>query len=170
MKHIAQKSLTRLIRQIVFVPCLNNRWITPTLKNTLAQQIAQAEKGHRGEIRLIIENHLPISMAYDTDCRGRALQLFGEYGVWDTAFNTGVLIYVNLCEHDLEIIADRGINTHACDDWQSLCQHTLTNFKKGDMAKGLMWLIDEVGQRLNHHFPCEDTHGNELSNQVVYLK
>lgn len=169
IKHIPQKSLARLCRQILFVPCLHNRWLTPTLRQQLADHITNAERGHRGEIRLIIENHLPTSLAYHTDCRGRALGLFGEYGVWDTAHNTGVLIYVNLCEHGLEIIADRGIDTHACDEWQSLCQHTLDDFKKGNMKEGLMWLIGEVGRLLNHYFPCDDVNGNELPDQVIYL-
>ncbi|STZ63417.1 Domain of uncharacterised function (DUF477) [Moraxella lacunata] len=170
MRHIPQKSPARLFRQIVFVPFLHNRWLTAELKIALAERIARAEKGHRGEIRLIIENHLPVGIAYDNDCRGRALQLFGEYGVWDTAHNTGVLIYVNLCEHDLEIIADRGIDTYACDDWQNLCQNTLTYFKKGDMADGLGWLIDEIGRLLNQYFPCDDISGNELPDNVVYLR
>lgn len=170
IQHIPQKSLARLCRQMRFVPCLHNRWLTPTLRQQLADHITQAERGHRGEIRLIIENHLPIHLAYHTDCRGRALALFGEYGVWDTEHNTGVLIYVNLCERGLEIIADRGIDAHACDDWQALCQTTLDTFKKADMAQGLMHLIGEVGRLLNHHFPLDDTHGNELPNSVVYLK
>ncbi len=170
MKHIPQKSFSRFVRQLVFVPFLHNRWLTPPLQTTLSDHISKAEKGHRGEIQLIIENHLPIRSAYDTDCRGRALQLFGEYGVWDTAHNTGVLIYVNLCEHDLEIIADRGINAHACDEWHALCQNTLTLFRQGDMAGGLKWLIDEIGRLLNLYFPCDDSEGDELPNDVVYLQ
>lgn len=170
MKHIPKKSLTRLIRQLAFVPFLHNRWLTTELKSTLANHISQAEQGHRGEIRLIIENHLPIGLAYELDCRGRALQLFGEFGVWDTAHNTGVLIYVNLCEKDLQIIADRGIDVHAHQKWQTLCQTTLAAFKQGNMAEGIKTLIDDIGRLLNLHFPCDDIHGNELPNTVVYLR
>lgn len=170
MKHIPQKSLLRALRQLAFVPFLHNRWLNRDTKLALSERIGRAEKGHRGEIRLIIENHLPVSLSYATDCRGRALQLFGEYGVWDTAHNTGVLIYVNLCEKSLDIIADRGINTHACDEWDRLCQRTLSDFKQGDMAGGLGLLIDEIGELLNRYFPCDDVLGNELPNQVVYLK
>lgn len=170
MNNPSQKSLARLLRQLAFMPFLHNRWLTSHFQTTLAEHITRAEKGHRGEIRLIIENHLPIDIAYDTDCRQRAIRLFGEYGVWDTAHNTGVLIYVNLCEHDLEIVADRGIDAHACEEWQALCQNTLTTFKRGDMAGGLKWLIDEIGRLLNLYFPCDDIEGNELPDQVVYLK
>lgn len=170
MKHTPQKSLLRLMRQLIFVPCLHNRWLTTSVKDDLKNQITHAEQGHRGEIRLIIENHLPISLSYEMDCLARAWQLFGQYGVWDTASNTGILIYVNLCEKDLQIVADRGINAHACDEWHTLCERTLNDFKAGKMKEGLMTLIDEIGKLLNGYFPCDDTHGNELPNQVVYLR
>lgn len=170
LNNSTQKSLGRLIRQLIFVPFLHNRWLTSDFQTTLSEHIANAEKGHRGEIRLIIENCLPISQAYHINCRERALQLFGEYGIWDTANNTGVLIYVNLCEHSLEIIADRGINAHAHNDWHTLCQETLTAFKQAKMADGLKTLIDEVGRLLNLHFPCDDIDGDELPNRIIYIK
>lgn len=164
------KSLARLCRQLVFVPFLKNRWLTTQLKNELAERITQAEKGHRGEIRLIIENHLPINSAYHQGCNERAITLFGLHQVWDTEQNTGVLIYVNLCERSLEIIADRGIDTHACQEWSSLCQKTLNAFKAGNMKDGLNTLIDDIGRLLNHYFPCDDVYGDELPNQVIHLK
>lgn len=170
MQTLSQKSPSRLLRQLIFVPYLHNRWLTSELKTAFAKRIAKAEKGHRGEIRLIIENHLPISSAYHQDCTARAVDLFGLYKVWDTEHNTGVLIYVNLCEHDLEIIADRGIDTHACAEWQGLCQKTLASFKAGQMADGLNTLIDDIGRLLNQYFPCDDVNDNELPNQVIYLK
>jgi uncharacterized membrane protein len=42
--------------------------------------------------------------------RQRALALFADYGVWDTEDNCGVLIYVNLADHKVDIVADRGID------------------------------------------------------------
>lgn len=170
MTNTSPKSLARLFRQMMFVPFLHNRWLDDGVKIRLTRAITHAEKGHAGEIVLIIENHLPTNKAYTMDCYERALGLFAEHGVWDTEHNTGVLIYVNLCEHDLQIIADRGIDAHACDEWQSLCQNTLDDFKKGDMEQGLMRLIGKVGRLLNSYFPCDDVDGDELSNQVIYLK
>ncbi|UUZ50200.1 hypothetical protein LP420_09650 [Massilia sp. B-10] len=48
----------------------------------------------------------------DTSIRQRAVGLFAEYGVWDTEDNCGVLIYVNLAERKVEIVADRQIAPH----------------------------------------------------------
>ena len=38
--------------------------------------------------------------------------MFGKLRVWDTAHNNGVLIYLLLAEHAIEIVADRGLNAH----------------------------------------------------------
>ena len=40
--------------------------------------------------------------------RERAVTLFGKLRVWDTEHNNGVLIYLLLAEHAIEIVADRG--------------------------------------------------------------
>ena len=36
--------------------------------------------------------------------------MFGKLRVWDTEQNNGVLVYVLLAEHAIEIVADRGID------------------------------------------------------------
>ena len=35
--------------------------------------------------------------------------MFGKLRVWDTEHNNGVLIYLLLAEHAIEIVADRGL-------------------------------------------------------------
>lgn len=169
MNSKSNKCLKRWWRQLVFVPFLHNRWLTTAVKDDFAKCINNAEQGHQGEICLIIENHLPIGRAYDQNCQMRALDLFGLHRVWDTQHNTGILIYVNLCEKDLQIIADRGIDSYAHAQWQPLCQDTLSRFKAGDFEQGLMTLIERIGILLNHHFPSEDNMGNELPNEPIYL-
>lgn len=164
------KSLTRLWRQLFFIPMLHNRWLTDDLKSSLTQSITDAECGHRGEIYLVIENHLPIGEAYEMDCRERALALFGLHRVWDTAENTGVMIYVNVCEHDLEVIADRGIDDLVDDEeWLKLTQNALNACKQGNFGAGLTTLITEIGNLMRIHYPG-DVSGNELKNDVVFLK
>lgn len=166
----SQKSLARLFRQMIFVPCLHNRWLNTQTKDRLDDAIGKAEGGHQGEICLIIENHLPIASAYHTDTHARAVDLFGLHRVWDTQNNTGVLIYLNICEHALHIIADRGINDVVEQDtWQTLCQESLASFKRTEFEVGLLTLIDKVGQLLHNHYPT-DTVGNELPNRPIYLK
>ena len=68
----------------------------------IAVAVQHAEQGHVGEIQVVIEGHLPCLQAYRQNIRKRAEQLFAELGVWDTEHNSGVLLYLNLCEKQVE--------------------------------------------------------------------
>src|SRR5437870_6256310 len=74
----------------------------------IEQAIKSSERAHRGEIRFAIEGALHVH-ALRRSTRQRAHQVFSELGVWDTAENSGVLIYVQLVDRRIEIVADRGI-------------------------------------------------------------
>ena len=168
----SQASFARWWRQVLFVPMLYSKWLTPAAKARLTEQVALAERGHRGEVFLIIENHLPIHDAYHLDCRDRAIDLFSEYRVWDTEENTGVLIYVNICEHKLEIVADRGISTHVSPTvWRAMCEKAVSGIANQKTEESLAELLDEVGQLLRQYYHLgDDPAGNELSDTVVFLK
>ena len=121
---------------------------------------------------MIIENHLPIQDAYYINCRERAIELFSEYHVWDTEENTGVLVYVNICEHQLEIVADRGISAHVSPTvWHAMCEKAVSGIAHKKTEESVAELLDEVGQVLRQYYQLEDNpSGNELSNTVVFLK
>ncbi|MGQ7342966.1 TPM domain-containing protein, partial [Streptococcus suis] len=89
----------------------------------IAQAVAAAEHGHIGEIQVVIEGHMPAREAYYLDTRGRAKQLFSELGVWDTELNSGILLYLNLCERKVEIVIDRGIQQATTQQvWDEVCK------------------------------------------------
>lgn len=165
-------SLARWWRQVMFIPMLHSRWITAEARQRLTNKVTEAEKGHRGEVYLVIENHLPINNAYHINCRDRALELFSLCGVWDTEENTGVLVYVNVCERDLEIIADRGISQHVSPTvWQAMCDKAISGLKNQQVEASLAELLEEIGQLLRQHYYLEhDPAGNELSDTVMYIK
>lgn len=166
----SKPSWQRWWRQMTFMPFLHSRWLTEENRQTLANAVAQAETGHRGEIFFVIENTLPLSIARTHDSRDRAIAVFSNYRVWDTAENTGVLVYLNLCEHRLEIVADRGINAHVLPTvWQAICDKAITGIKAGKQIDSLVALLDDVGQLLRQFYQ-DDKYGNELKNTIVYLK
>lgn len=164
-----QSNIARLLRQLVFVPLWQARWLDDAAKSALKAAIGDAERGHRGEIYLIIENRLPLMTAYHQDSRARALELFALHGVWDTQYNTGVLVYVNLCEHRLEIIADRGIDHLASDAWQPLALQTSAQMYAGAPLDALTTLLGQIGELMRTHFAASDDMGNELVDAVVHL-
>ena len=165
-------SFARWWRQVLFVPLLHSKWLTEDAKARLTEKVTQAERGHRGEVFLIVENHLPIQDAYHVGCRARAIDLFSEYRVWDTEENTGVLIYVNVCEHQLEIVADRGISAHVSPTvWRAMCDKAVSGIANQKTEDSLAELLDEVGQVMRQYYHLEhDPAGNELSDTVVFLK
>ena len=165
-------SFARWWRQVLFVPMLHSKWLTAAVKTRLTAKVTAAERGHRGEVFLFIENHLPIQAAYPTASRERAIELFCEYGVWDTEENTGVLIYVNICEKSLDIVADRGISAHVSPTvWRAMCDKAVAGIANQKVESSLTDLLDEIGQLLSQYYHLgHDPSGNELSDTVVFLK
>lgn len=171
-KITTDKSFSRWLRQLTFVPLLQTRWLDGVAKDTLSQSVTEAEIGHRGEIKLVIENTLPLATAYRQPVRTRAIALFSELGVWDTEENTGVLVYVNLCEHALEIVVDRGINTFVGQEkWQQLCNQAISGIKNNQAIISLQTLLSQIGEQLRLYYQLEDDpQGNELDDRVLHLK
>lgn len=164
------KSLKRWARQFTFIPFLHNKWLTPAVKDELEYAIAHAESGHYGEICVVIENRLPFFVAYHQDCRSRAIELFSSCRVWDTADNSGILVYVNLCEHRLEIVVDRGIQAKMPQAyWDELCETVLQDFQNGQIKDGLKWLVAVIGDLLRKEYPA-DRFGNEIPNRPMYFR
>ena len=98
------------------------------------------------------------------------MRAFASLGVWDTAENNGVLIYVLLADQAVEIIADRAIAAHIpAAEWAALCTEAAERFRQGDAAAGCCVAIRGVAQRLARHFPASSGDGDELPNQPVLL-
>lgn len=168
----SQTSFARWWRQVLFVPMLQSKWLTAEVKARLTAKVTEAERGHSGEVFLVIENHLPIQAAHHLNCRERAIDLFSEYRVWDTEENTGVLVYVNICEQSLDIVADRGISTHVSPTvWRAMCDKAVAGITHQKVEDSLTDLLDDIGQLLSQYYQLEDdSAGNELSDTVVFLK
>ena len=86
--------------------------------------------------------------------RERAIAMFGKLGVWDTEQNNGVLIYLLLAEHAIEIVADRGVSHHVSEaQWRDIVQGMGEAFRAARYEQGLQQAIDAVTALLVRHFP-----------------
>ena len=132
----------------------------------IAARIAASEKHHSGEIRVYVEAGLPWSyIRRGASARERAIALFGKLRVWDTERNNGVLIYLLLAEHAIEIVADRGLARHVEGaEWQAIVGTMREHFRAGRHAEGLDRAIAAVDALLARHFPlgAEAANPNEL--------
>ncbi|WP_208512443.1 TPM domain-containing protein, partial [Variovorax paradoxus] len=138
-----------------------------------AARVGASERRHSGEIRICIEAGLPMSyLRREAPARQRAVTLFGKLRVWDTEHNNGVLIYLLLAEHAIEIVADRGIDARVSDDdWRAMAQRMGAAFREGRFEDGLTQALEEMSALLVEHFPLRDDEPdrNELPDEPVVL-
>ena len=132
----------------------------------LAARVAESERHHSGEIRICVEAGLPLSyIRRGASARERAVAMFGKLGVWDTEHNNGVLIYLLLAEHAIEIVADRGLNRHAdAAEWARIAGTMRAAFQGSQFEAGLGQAIDAVDGLLRRHFPM--TAGQANPNEL----
>ncbi len=131
------------------------RALPDALLERLRQRVAAGEQRHEGQVRIHAEAGLPWSYLWrDATPRERAVTLFGKLRVWDTERNNGVLVYLLLAEHAIEIVADRGLARHVDEaHWRDLVQRMGLAFRDDRFEDGLALAVDEVSSLLEQHFP-----------------
>ncbi|WP_120965926.1 TPM domain-containing protein [Comamonas sp. lk] len=139
----------------------------------LEQLIAQSELRHTGQVRICVEAGLPWSYIWGhATPRQRALSLFSKLRVWDTEHNNGVLIYLLMADHAIEIVADRALHrTMGQEQWQTLISDMRSAFQGGHYAVGLRGALERVSRQLEERFPRlpgkRDTTHDELPDMPV---
>jgi uncharacterized membrane protein len=137
----------------------------------IEQRVATSERRHSGEIRVCVEAGLPTSYIWQRlTARDRAITMFGKLRVWDTEADNGVLIYLLLAEHAIEIVADRGLNRHVRpQEWQAIVGRMGSCFHEGRFEDGLTQALEEVSALLVQHFPVSagEAGENELPDEPV---
>ena len=166
-----QPSLKRWFKHFLYISSMHN-YFNKNDRIQIAKAVQHAEKGHVGEIQVVIEGHIPCSQAYHQNTRLRAQQLFAELGVWDTELNSGVLLYLNLCERKVEIVIDRGLkNATQAETWNEICQNIIVNLTQKQYLRAVTEGVDDIGQVLNQYYVESDLHDqNELPNEPIILK
>jgi len=99
-----------------------------------------------------------------------AREQFLSHGVHTTEARTGVLIYVALLEHCVEIVADDGIAAKVAQDvWDAIARTVVEAARTGDLASGLVRAVGQAGDVLADYFPNGPGDRDELPNHVVEL-
>lgn len=142
------------------------------LLDEITAAIAAGERTHRGELRVAIESRLnPLAVLGGLDATGRARQVFNQLRVWDTEHNNGVLIFILLAEHRIEIVADRGIAARvAPGEWEAICTSMRDSYAHGQWREGSLAGIAAANALLLKHFPGNDqADPDELPDRPVLL-
>lgn len=116
--------------------------------------------------RLAGENHLA-ERVHD-----RALRAFVEEEVFDTRDRTGILLFVSLFEHRIEVVGDAGINRLVEEDeWVDVVDRVREGLRRGRLADGLIDALGRCGDLLERRgveIRPDDT--NELSDDVRFRR
>ncbi|MFL6710844.1 MAG: TPM domain-containing protein [Massilia sp.] len=162
---------SRLLRHLSTSSAKGRRAYPQPALAEIATAIAAGEASHRGELRLIVEAALPFELVWaGVTNRQRALSLFAEYGVWDTEDNCGVLIYVNLAERAVDIVADRAIGRKIdAATWQAMCATMTAGFANGEFRASTLAAIEHANALLREHFPATGARLNELPDSPLVL-
>jgi len=163
--------LGRALRHLFSTRWGTRRRFTVEVRRRIEAAIAGLERRHAGEIRFAIETALDLPELLDgVTPRERAVNVFGQLGVWDTADNNGVLIYVLMADHVVEIVADRAIAARVAQgEWDALCRAMEVHFRAGRFAEGSEAGIAGVGALLTRHFPGQGGDANEQPDSPVLL-
>lgn len=165
--------LARLLKHLIGEDFAANRAFPREVRRRIAAVIGEQERRHAGELRFVVEGGLPpMAVLRGLTSRERAVNLFSQLGVWDTAANNGVLIYVLLADRAVEIVADRGIHDKVgAQSWEIICGEMQRQFAEGRFEGGAVTGLQAVSDLLAEHFPVQPGEANpdELSNEPTLL-
>lgn len=129
----------------------------------ITDAIAAGERLHRGEVMFAVESNLPPSAVLaGVEPRERAQEVFVRLRTWDTEANNGVLIYLLLADHRIEIVADRGLAGRVGDgEWGQVCRLIEQEMRAGHPEQAVIGGIRAVSDLLAVHYPQSGAHPDE---------
>jgi len=140
--------------------------------DAIQHAIADSEHRHLGEICFAVEGGMPFGeVAAGRTSRERAESAFARLHVWNTEHNTGVLVYILIADHAIEIVADRGIAAKVGDEeWRAICALMQRDFAAGEYEKGSLAGVAAITEVLVRHFPSNGRRNlDELPDRPVLL-
>jgi len=169
--------LVRIFQHLLAPSWLARRAFPTTALQAIEAAVKAAEQRHAGELRFVVEAGLPLDDLWrDVSARQRAVEVFSRLRVWDTQHNSGVLIYVQLVDRRVEIVADRGINARVGQaEWDAICRGMEAAFRDRAFLRGALEAVEKIGQLLAANFPASSELGrkssalNELPDRPVLL-
>src|SRR6187551_308667 len=164
-------SIKRIGRHLIEHRWRVKRIFPPQVLAAIEAAIKASEATHSGQLRFVVEGALDGAPLFrNQPARERALDVFSQLRIWDTAHNNGVLIYLLLADRDVEIVADRGIHAHVgTAGWEKICVEMETEFRAGNFERGVIKGIEAVSRQLAMHFPATGAGRNELPDAPVVI-
>jgi uncharacterized membrane protein len=170
-REIGKMNVKRIFKHLFTPHWIVSRDFSRAALQRIGEAIAKSEQSHDGELRFAVEAGLHlVPLVHGVSPRQRAREVFAQLHVWDTEHNSGVLIYLQLVDRRIEIVADRGISAKVVQsEWDAICRRMEAAFKQGEFEAGSIKAIEEITGLLVTHFPPFGDNPNELPDQPVVL-
>ena len=109
---------------------------------------------------------LPVSIR-TTRVHQAAHLAFLEEGIVETRDRTGILLYISLLEHRVEVVADRGIDERVQEGtWEGVVRLILDGIRRRRAEEGLVDAIRLCGEILAVQFPPRPDDTDELPDRL----
>jgi len=96
--------------------------------------------------------------------------VFLDRGLASTEEHCGVLFFVSVAEHYVEILADRGINQAVeAGTWRQIVDAFTAAVKKGEVEQGFAGAIETLGALLARHYPPDGENPNRIPDRLVEI-
>lgn len=164
-------SALRILKHLLTPDWVARRIFPRPALTRIEQAIKGSEQSHGGELRFAVEAGLDfLPLLRGITPRQRALEVFSMLRVWDTGHNSGVLIYLQLVDRDIEIVADRGISAKVGQaQWDAICHRMEEAFRARRFEAGVLEGIAEITTLLTTHYPARRENPDELPDRPVVL-
>lgn len=146
-------------------------WSWTWLYSAWAVGLAMAVGGVLGALLSLIEpvrRWLAGAARLDVQVHRRAAVAFVEEEVFDTRDRTGILLFVSLFEHRIEVVGDTGINAKVQqEEWVEIVDAIRDGIRSRTLADGLVEAVERCGDLLHRRgveVRPDDT--DELSDDV----
>jgi uncharacterized membrane protein len=132
-------------------------------RKEIKQTIELVESQTSGEVCVCLEKYC------DADPISRAQEYFEKLNLSKTKARNGVLLYIATLDKVFAIIGDEGVHQIVGQEfWEDAKRAMKNHFQEGEMAKGIIKGVENVGIVLKKHFPKLHDDENELSDDIIF--
>jgi len=100
----------------------------------------------------------------------KAYESFMTLRLHQTTNHQGVMIFVSVFEHFVEIIVDNGVSNKLSNSiWQDIIDEFTADVRNDKFESGYVKAINSIGNILKVEFPVQYNDKNELSNHLLEI-
>lgn len=104
------------------------------------------------------------------NCHRYAFEQFFAQKLNETKKRSGVMLFVSIDEHYVELIADKGINDKVQPGiWSGIVNSLIDDIHKGQVHEGYLKAVKSCEAILSAHFPDVKDDVNELADNLIEL-